>query len=194
LRTTVPRELSHDPHLASEGCISDRTFFLALGFDEVLSLDLLDDERPTYLQDMNQPVPPELEGKFDVVFDTGTLVHVFDQKTAFSNIARLVKPGGRAIHGTSPSSNHVDMGFYMFSPTLHADFYTANGWQIDSIALCEFESLWYRGLFVPPMWKTRPYTPGMLDEYRLGGLNGSAYSVWAVATKQAGAVADRSPM
>jgi SAM-dependent methyltransferase len=194
LRKEVPRELSHDPHLASEGCISDRTFFLALGFDEVLSLDLLDDEKPTYLQDMNLPVPAELEGRFDVVFDTGTLVHVFDQKTAFCNIARLVKPGGRAIHGTSPSSNHVDMGFFMFSPTLHADFYAANRWQVDSLQLCEFEPLWLRGLFVPPVWKVRPYAPGDLDAHRLGGLNGSAFSVWAVATKVAGAAADRSPI
>ena len=194
LRSDRPRELSHDPHLASEGCISDRSFFHALGFDEVESLDLLGDERPTYLQDMNLPVPVALEGRFDVVFDTGTLVHVFDQKTAFQNLARMVKPEGRVIHGTSPSSNHIDMGFYMFSPTLLADFFTANRWRIESLKLCEFEPLWFRGRFVPPVWKVRPYEPGALDALRLGGLDGHAYSVWAVATKAPGAITDQSPI
>lgn len=194
LRRDVPLELSHDPQLARQGCVSDRTFFQALGFEKVESLDLLDDERPTYLQDMNRPVPPELEGRFDVVFDTGTMVHVFDQKTAFGNLARMVKPEGRVIHGTAPSSNHVDIGFYMFSPTLFNDFYSANGWRLDALKLCEFVPLWYRGRFDPPVWKVRRYEPGDLDAYRLGGLDWHPLSVWAVATKIAGARADRSPI
>jgi len=194
LREDVPIELSHLPQLARLGCLSDRTFFRALGFETVESLDLLGDERPTYIQDLNQPVPAELEGRFDVVFDTGTMVHVFDQKTAFRNLARMIKPGGRVIHGTAPSSNHVDIGFYMFSPTLFADFYTANRWQIDSLKLCEFVPLWYRGRFDPPVWKVRQYEPGSLDEFRLGGLDWRPRSVWAVATKIQGAGGDVSPI
>jgi len=41
----------------------------------------------------------------------------------------LLKPGGRIIF-LSPSTNHVDHGFYMFLPTLFMDYLLANGFSI----------------------------------------------------------------
>lgn len=194
LRRQVEIELSHDPLLAREGCISDRTLFRALGFDLVESLDLRADESPTHLHDLNLPVPTLLEERFDVVFDPGSLVHVFDQRTAFRNVARMVRPNGRVIHGTAPSSNHVDLGLFMYSPTLIADYYEANGWRLESLKLCEFEPLWYRHKFEPPVWRIRSYAPGDLDLLRLGGLDWRPRSVWAVATKVRGATDGVAPI
>lgn len=187
LRTDVPVTLSHEPALARLACLSDETFFRALGFDEVESCDLYAAERPTWRLDLNRPIPDELEGRFDVVLDPGSLVHLFDQRQAFRNLARLTKTDGRVIHGTDPSTNNVDIGFYMVSPTLFADLYPANGWRLESLLLCLYEPLWVDGLFVPPVWEARRYEPGVVDHLRFGGFGGRAAAVWAVATKLAGA-------
>lgn len=187
LRTDVAVTLSHEPSLARLGCLSDETFFRALGFDEVESCDLYAAERPTWKLDLNRPIPDELEGRFDVVLDPGSIVHLFDQRQAFRNLARLTKTDGRVIHGTDPSTNNVDIGFYMVSPTLYADLYPANGWKLESLLLCLYEPLWAGGLFVPPVWEAYRYEPGAVDHLRFGGFGRRAAAVWAVATKLAGA-------
>jgi hypothetical protein len=193
LREEVEVEPSHDPQLAHLGCISDRTFFRALGFERVESLDIFLDEAPTYRHDLNRPIPPQLEGRYDVVFDPGSMIHVFDQQQAWQNLARLVTPGGRAIHGGTPSSNHIDFGLYMFSPMLVADFYAANGWTQEALAVCDFDPLWFRGRFRPPVWRVRDYLPGAFDSIPPGGFGGRPLALWAVATKVAGATTDRIP-
>lgn len=189
----VPVEPSHDPELARRGCVSDRTFFGALGFDRVESLDLLADEEPTHVHDLNRPLPAGLEGRFDVVFDTGTLIHVFDQRAAFANLGRALREGGRAIHNV-PSTNHVDVGLYMHSPQLFADFYAANGWRMETLRFCEFEPLWFRGRFVPPLWRAYDYRPGALDALGIGGWGARPAATWAVATRLEGATVDRVPL
>lgn len=187
LRADLPVKLSHEPSLARLGCLSDETFFRALGFDEVESCDLYAAERPTWKLDLNRPIPDELEGRFDVVLDPGSIVHLFDQRQAFRNLARLTKTGGRVIHGTDPSTNNVDIGFYMVSPTLYADLYPANGWKLESLLLCLYEPLWAGGIFAPPVWDAYRYEPGSVDHLRFGGFGSRAAAVWAVATKLAGA-------
>jgi SAM-dependent methyltransferase len=186
-------ELSHDPGLAAQGCVSDRAFFAALGFERVESLDLLADEAPTHVHDLNLPLPEELAGRFDVVFDTGTLIHVFDQRAAFRNLGLAVREGGRAIHYV-PSTNHVDVGYFMHSPQLFSDFYAANGWRVETLRFCEFEPLWWRGRFEPPLWIAYDYVPGALDGLGIGGFGGRPAATWVVATKLPGAGVDRTPL
>ena len=193
LRSAALGELSHDPALAALGCVSDRAFFGALGFDRVESLDVLDDERPTHVHDLNRELPADLAGRYDVVFDTGTLIHVFDQRAAFANLGRALVEGGRAIHNV-PSTNHVDVGLYMHSPQLFADFYAANGWCLETLRFCEFEPLWLDGRFVPPLWKAYEYAPGSLDDLGIGGFGALPAANWCVATKSAGATVDRIPL
>jgi SAM-dependent methyltransferase len=187
LRRDVEVTLSHEPGLAALGCLSDETFFRALGFDEVESCDLFAAESPTWQFDFNLPIPDELAGRFDVVLDPGSLVHLFDQRQAFRNLARLVREGGRVIHGTDPSSNNVDVGFYMLSPTLFADLYPANGWRLEELLFCLYEPLWHRGRFVPPVWDAWRYAPGIFDHLRWQGFGARPAAVWAVATRLPGA-------
>ena len=105
---------------------SDRAFFHALGGLETVALDHSDYERAEVIWDLNRPVSPELEGRFGLILDGGTLEHVFDTRTALANIARMLKPGGRVLH-TNPTTNYVAHGFYQFSPTFYYDWYTVNG-------------------------------------------------------------------
>ena len=186
-------ELSHQPELARLGCLSDRDLFRRLGFAEVESADVSDWEGADHVLDLNQPVPAELHGRYDAVFEAGTIQHVFDLPRVFGNIHALLRPGGRAIHGMAPSSNHVDHGFYMFSPTLFHDFYAANGWRLDAEFLFEFTHYWHRGRFHSPRWAIRRYTPGSLDHLAYGGFGGRQVGLFVVATRLPGATADRIP-
>lgn len=186
-------ELSHVPALARQGCLSDRDLFRRLGCAEVESADVSDWEGADRILDLNDPVPQELHGRYEAVFEAGTIQHVFDQPRVFANVHALLAEGGRAIHGMAPSSNHVDHGFWMYSPTLFHDFYTANGWRIESFFFFEFFPYWHRGRFHSTTWKIRRYEPGCLDHLAYGGFRGRQVGLFLVATKLPGATADRVP-
>lgn len=111
---------------AGGGPISQEALFRLLGFASVESIDLYDAESPTHVMDLNRPVPAALHGRYDLVYDGGTLEHCFSTATVLCNTLRLVKRGGRVIHHV-PLNNWIDHGFYQFSPTLFFDFYRANG-------------------------------------------------------------------
>jgi SAM-dependent methyltransferase len=165
-------ELSHKPELAEAGRVSDRTLFRALGFSECLSTDYSDFEGADVVLDLNRPdTPEELRDRFDVVFDGGTMEHVFHVPNALAHICRSVRVGGRAIH-MAPASNHVDHGFYMFSPTLFWDFYAANGFEIET---CQIYRYWPEHNTEP--WEVVDYTPGSLDRLSFGGLDDGLYGV-----------------
>ena len=185
--------LSHQPELAAAGCLDDRSFFRLLGCERVESADVSDWEGADHILDLNRPVPAELTGRFDTVFEAGTIQHVFDLPQVFANLHALLREGGRVIHGMAPSSNHVDHGFYMFSPTLFHDFYTANGWRIEAEYFFEFFPYWFRGRFHSTPWKIRRYTPGCLDHLAYGGFGARQVALFVVATKVPGATADRIP-
>jgi SAM-dependent methyltransferase len=106
--------------------ISQEELFRMLGFARVESIDFYDAEGPTYVLDLNRPVPAPLHGCFDLVYDGGTAEHCFCSAEVLCNALRLAKPGGRVIHHV-PVNNWIDHGFYQFSPTLFFDFYGENG-------------------------------------------------------------------
>ena len=97
-----------------------------LGAKEIVVTDVSDYEGAALLLDLNQPVPGEHAGLFDVILDIGTLEHLFDVPTALANLVKMLKIGGEIIL-IVPSSNAIDHGFYSFSPTLVFDYFKANG-------------------------------------------------------------------
>src|SRR5262249_30321510 len=123
LEASVEVTPSHNQHFASLGYISGQTLFKSLGFESVHSLDYSDFEGAGIIHALNSSeLPKELYERFDVIIDHGTIEHVFHIPNALLNLFRMLKIGGRLIH-SSPTSNLVDHGFYMFSPTLFYDFY-----------------------------------------------------------------------
>lgn len=185
--------LSHDPRLARQGCLSDESFFRQLGFDRVSACDISDWEGADVLADLNRPIPPELEGRFDAVLETGTTVQVFDLPRVLDNLHRFLKPGGRVIHAAVPSNNHVDLGFYMVSPTLFADFYEANRYRLEYEYLCVYSPYWLRARLETGPWKVYRYTPGSLDHLSYGRYGGLQTAVFAVATKTEESTGDVPP-
>lgn len=109
----------------SSGYISDIAFFRLMNVEELYTLDFNDYEHADIIADLNKPIPSEFQGRFNLIFDGGTLEHIFDIKQAMMNISLMLKPKGKIIH-LSPTSNYIGHGFYSFSPSLFFDYYLAN--------------------------------------------------------------------
>jgi len=185
--------LSHDPRLARQGCIDDKTFFTALGFSQVESCDISDWEDPDHVMDLNLPVSVELHGRFDVVLDPGSSLQIFHQPNLLANIHALLKVGGRIIHAGVPSNNHMDLGFYMFSPTFFHDFYSANHYRILSEYVCQVYPYWHLGRFHSAPWKIYCYTSGSLDHLNYGRYGGRQTALFMVGHKLAESTGDQVP-
>lgn len=89
----------------------------ALGAKNARSLDASNYEEADFVHDLNQPVAADMEERFDVVIDGGTLEHVFNFPVAIANCMRMVKTGGHLMLLTV-ANNYCGHGFYQFSPEL----------------------------------------------------------------------------
>jgi SAM-dependent methyltransferase len=98
------------------------TFFHALGFSSVDSIDFSDFEQASIIQDLSGTLPDALVEKFDVIYDGGTCEYIFDLPTAYRNLNKMLKPGGVLI-GHSPCNNWVNHSFYQISPEMVYGFW-----------------------------------------------------------------------
>lgn len=178
---------THQDKALKKGMISDVDLFTGLGFDEVRSIDYSDFEDADYVLDLNNPVPESLHNKFDAIYDGGTLEHVFNFPQSLKNIHNMLKPGGIIMHA-SPSHNHVDHGFYMFSPTIYYDYYTANSYNVVRANIFEYEAAHDKCT-----WLVYKYVPGMLDPISHGGWGKKLLGIWFVAQKTTHATCDVIP-
>ncbi len=157
--------------------ITDGALFLALGFDELESMDYSNFEGCTIVHDLNKDIPIQYHDRYDLIFDGGTSEHIFDLPKVLENYNKMLKPGGRIIH-VAPSSNHVDHGFYMFSPTLFSDYYLSNNWNIQDSLFFQYSPRHDKDL-----WNVYQYQPGCLDRLSFGGLSKGMYGIFFVAGK-----------
>lgn len=175
----VPR---HEPT-----AVTDDQLFRMMGFSGVESFDNDDYEKATHILDLNQnSMPQEILGQFDVVLDGGTLEHVFHVPNAMRNALSLLKPGGRIIF-LSPSTNHVDHGFYMFSPTLFMDYLLTNGFSIQTFYFIRYS------LNSRKKWRAYAYERDSFRHFSIGSLDSRPYMNFVVATKIPGATIDKIP-
>ncbi|HMN71510.1 MAG TPA: hypothetical protein PKA55_06535 [Rhodoblastus sp.] len=110
--------------------LTQETVLEAMGFGAVHSLDVSDYEGCTHVFDLNRvDLPSAWRGAYSVVYDGGTLEHVFDFATALRNCIELLEPLGLFVH-IGPMNNWPDHGFYQFSPTLWFDVFVQNGFEL----------------------------------------------------------------
>lgn len=77
----------------------------------------------------------DVGARYDIVLDVGTAEHCFNIGQALMNMASMVERGGFIIHENPFNcGNH---GFYSLNPTLFADFYEANGFQVIECKLAD---------------------------------------------------------
>jgi len=113
--------------------------FALLGAAQVDSLDLSDFEGATLLHDLNQPVPPQLHGRYDLVYDGGSLEHVFAFPTAIRSCMEMVKVDGHLLV-QSPTNNWCGHGFYQFSPELYFRVLAPeNGFVVEQMVAVELD-------------------------------------------------------
>jgi len=180
---------SQKPGFVEGRFITDEYLFSALGFDRTESMDASDYESADHVLDLNQvETPPEYCDRWDTIFDGGTVEHIFNVPNALANLGRMVKVGGRIVH-IAPSSNHIDHGFYMFSPTLFWDYYKANGYDVNVCQVFRYHaSDPYDG-----KWAVSDYIPGGLTRVSMGGLDDGMYGVILIATKKEGSTYTKVP-
>ena len=175
------------PAATKEGRLDDQRLFRMMGFAAVESIDYSDFEGATHILDLNtDEISPALVGRFDVVLDSGTIEHVFHIPNALKNVLTLAKEGGRVVF-LSPSSNHVDHGFYMFSPTLFMDYLVTNGLRIEKLYFIRYAAS------TRAPWKAYAYDRESWRKFEIGALDGRPYMVFVVATRVPGSSIGRIP-
>ena len=111
--------------------------FELFGAKQVASLDASDYEHARYIHDLNTPLPDHLREKFSVVFDGGTLEHIFNIPQALKNCMEMVRIGGHFIQLTV-ANNYMGHGFWQFSPELiYRVFSSENGFKVIAVLLHE---------------------------------------------------------
>jgi hypothetical protein len=119
------------------GEFADRFFTQCLGVSEVSTMDYSSYEGAELLHDLNQPIPSELEGRFDVVVEAGSLEHVFNFPVAIANLMQMTRVGG-TLFVTTVSNNLCGHGFYQFSPELIFRIFTPeNGFELGKVLALE---------------------------------------------------------
>lgn len=110
---------------AKPGVVSDRYFFSKFPKVKLESLDVVEGFGGTVIHDLNTPIPAELEGQFDFILDGGTFDHLVQLGTAFQNVIRMLRPGGRVFHYNA-ASGYIGAAYVSFGPDLFYDYYVVN--------------------------------------------------------------------
>ncbi len=110
-------------------------YFELLGAEKNDSMDYSNYENATIIHDLNFPIPSDLKNKYSVVYDGGTLEHVFNFPSAIKSCMEMVKVGGHFIAST-PANNFCGHGFYQLSPELFFSLFTEKfGFKIKDIMI-----------------------------------------------------------
>lgn len=105
------------------------------GFETIDSVDVSEYEGASVIFDLNLlGLSQACDQTYDFIFDGGTLEHIFHTPNALQNVAEALNIGGVVLH-TLPMNNAAEHGFYQFSPTLLADWYSANHFIIEEISM-----------------------------------------------------------
>jgi hypothetical protein len=117
---------------------ADRFFRELLGAASLRVIDYSPYQRADIVHDMNQPLPETLHESCDVLFDGGSMEHIFDVKQVLTNYMKLVRPNGGRIFINVPANNLFGHGFYQFSPELFFRVFSAeNGFMVHDIYVIE---------------------------------------------------------
>ena len=116
--------------------------FHLLWAKQINSIDYSDYESPTHIHDFNVPlINNEFVWKYDIVFDGGSTEHMFNAVQAFYNYNKIIKVWGYYM-GVLPMNNHVNHGFYQFSPDFFYNLFSEERWYKTSCFV--YNQGWYK--------------------------------------------------
>jgi hypothetical protein len=128
------------------------SLFKAMNIDTEF-VDIVASRGCEIVMDLNEPSAEEMHGKYDVVYDGGTMEHCFNIGQVMRNIHAMTRLGGFIVH-LNPI-NFFNHGFFNFNPTFYYDFYTQSGNRIVS----DFHVL-YGPVFASQMMTVPPIAGG----------------------------------
>lgn len=110
--------------------LDQEIFFKSIGYENIDTLDFDDYEGANIIFDLNdEKTPSSLLDKYDLIYDGGTLEHVFNISNALKHLTRMTKVNGLIFH-SNPCNGYIDHGFFQISPTLYFDYYLANEYNV----------------------------------------------------------------
>ena len=114
-------------------------FFKLLGAGEIDSVDASTYEGATLIHDLNRPIPDALRERFSLVYDGGTLEHIFHYPQALKNCMEMVRVGGHFAQLTV-ANNYMGHGFWQVSPELsYRALSPENGYRVEAVLLTEVD-------------------------------------------------------
>lgn len=133
---TKTMTLDSETRYGAGATITDKQFFNLLGDCEVNAMDVSTYENAEIIHNLNFPIPQELEGSFDYIIDGGTFDHLFDLKTALSNITRILKEDGRLLMWNG-ASNFTGVAYMSFAPDFFRDYMLVNKFKSVHVYIAE---------------------------------------------------------
>jgi hypothetical protein len=134
-------EIKADPNEFQQGGYPPpfgESLFRWLGARHVDALDASDYEGANLIADLNQPVPESYRARYDLVYDSGSLEHIFNVPQVLRNYMEMTRVGGSVLIETF-ASNLMGHGLYQFSPELfYRVFSPENGFRVVRTVVFEY--------------------------------------------------------
>lgn len=166
---------------------TDYELFDELGAKAVWAMDVSNYEECNIVQDLNCPLPEQLYGCADFIFDGSCLDNIFDPANALRSFSKMLRPNGRMMlmeHGTA-----IQGALSVFSPEWFFDFFALNNY-----ADCQIT------LFTFPDGMDREWVPHNWEPFDAAGVPVSAtlrvgdFVSIVIAEKGASSTDDRAPI
>lgn len=120
--------------------INDKVFFSLLGIKVLHAMDVSNYEGADIVHDLNKPIPETLYEQFDFIIDGGTFDHLFDVRTGFENVVKMLKTGGRVFQWNA-ASNFTGAAYLSFGPDIFYDYYVLNRFVDCKVYVAEVDSI-----------------------------------------------------
>ena len=148
----VATERDHDTRAAQTHSITDKSFFALFSEATFGALDVTDYEQADVIHDMNEPIPDDLKGKFDFIYNGSCMDNLFNPAGFMRNCSELLAPGGRVIH-----VEHASLwksAYLMYSGDWFHDYYAINDFTDCKVFYARF-----RFNHIQENWKLSQVTP-----------------------------------
>ena len=158
--------------------IKSEFFFKLFNLNDIKSIDINKYENADIIEDLNVPIKKKYYNNFNLIYDGGSLEHVFNISEGLQNLNKMLKPNGYIMH-LLPCNNYIDHGFYSISPTLLRDFYIQNNYIIIENYLVKQKF----DLSKNSVWEVYNYEHEKIKYYDKWNWRNNRMLVWIVAKK-----------
>lgn len=112
-------------------------FYRALGFRSYEAIDI-NSRYGSQIMDLNKDLASHygFKKRYDLVINTGTSEHIFNQATFFKNGHDLAEAKGYMVH-IVPFTGYINHGFYNYQPNTFYDLCFANSYTFRSLYLAD---------------------------------------------------------